>query len=278
MKKFLLKKSVAFFSVVVLCLSIHIDCYAFNLKESEPNDSYESATVISANTQTMKEYCAGNSQNINWVDGYLSREDVDWYIVYLDSGNKYLSCTNGCNVNYEIFDSSLNNVAGFNHNTTKKQSYTFNATYSGNYYIRVEEAYGEIESYNFTIGNPIYDLGRVKINCPGGTATMRSRQSTLTLTYNSDASIPAGAVATRISTSGVRSGQGIETINVTNITSGKSVLLSKYIYENRNTVSMDIPCDLGWTLTFERDSFHASSELSFSPTLVVDYIYPIEAQ
>ena len=174
MRKRMIRKLLSFvLCTVFLSMSMYSVSFASSTNEIESNDVVENATIINAHRQTMAEYCRGNTSNSHRINGSLGSADVDWYAVYLNAGEQRLSCIEGRNIEYEIYDSSLSLLRRVNYDNSKKKGYLFWAQYNGTYYVKVQAPSVTYVSYSFTIGNPIYDLGKVQIACPNGSIRLR---------------------------------------------------------------------------------------------------------
>lgn len=87
-----------------------MNVHAQSMKETEPNDTMETAETISANRQTPQEYMKGDNSNSYVVKGYVSTSDEDWFKVYLNSAqDSYFSIYSDI-LYFQIYDSNGNSV------------------------------------------------------------------------------------------------------------------------------------------------------------------------
>lgn len=148
-----------------LCFSGQTVYAATGYNDTEPNNSYEDAQLISRNAQTATQYVSGQSTVYRYVMGTLSYDDEDWYKVYLYSNSEtYLDFNVGTGTIFvELYDSSNPNVPVDRYEFQKygdTDVYEIPVVSDGLYYLRVyHSTIGISSTYNFTIGNPKYEFG-----------------------------------------------------------------------------------------------------------------------
>lgn len=62
------------------------------VRETEPNNTMETAGTIMANHETAAQAVSGSRPSQHVVTGSTSNTDEDWFKVYLSAGTQYVTC------------------------------------------------------------------------------------------------------------------------------------------------------------------------------------------
>ncbi len=202
-------RCVGIFGALIVALGVGL-CFdgqtvyaATGYADTEPNNSYEDAQLISRNAQTATQYVSAQSTVYRYVMGTLSYDDEDWYKVYLYSDNEtYLDLNVGTGTIFvELYDSSNPNIPLDRFEFQKygdTNVYEIPVPEDGLYYLRVyHTTVGFSSTYNFTIGNPKYSYGNYTYNFnPTTLAAKATWQDTVDLRAISE--IPERAIGYEI--------------------------------------------------------------------------------
>ncbi len=150
--------------MAVILTMLTVNVYAETVTETEPNDTMETAEVISANRQTPQEYLNADNGNTYVVKGSVASNNEDWFEVYLTAtGENYFSINSDL-LYFRIYDAQGNPVTGVTDVTDaagKYHVYDLNYLSTGRYYIRLATT-SAVSSYQFLIGNPVYRSDKVE--------------------------------------------------------------------------------------------------------------------
>ena len=138
MRKNLVKKLLMVATVCSMCVG-GVTVYADKLYEpSEDNDSMETACLIQANNETIEGAAEGTYEGQYAVDGKASLSDTDWYKVYLEVGEQYMTC-NDYSFDFEICDEDGNELLAESYidDVYGPRAYTFEVKESGYCYVKI---------------------------------------------------------------------------------------------------------------------------------------------
>ena len=277
-KKKVTKIFAACMMAAVLLGSVHMDVQAETLtttfKETEPNDTKETAELIQANKETAKGYATATFEGRFEVNGYTDEKDPDWYKVYLNAGTQYMTCYVKP-FSFLIEDESGNAVIADTYtyaDTTRfgRTAYEFKVQREGYYYVRIMGCDPTSGQYEFTVGSPTYAMDTCEIPCKEGVINMTASSETKKAHFDGRilAALTKDAVAEYIRLE-VRS-SWIKSAKLINEGSGKSLSLDFYPFNKKALVSMNMPVESMWTAELKY-----SKTTSFTPVLTVQYVYPI---
>ncbi len=254
-----------------LFTGITMNVHAQSVKETEPNDTMETAETISANRQTPQEYMKGDNSNSYVVKGYVSTSDEDWFKVYLNSAqDSYFSIYSDI-LYFQIYDSNGNPVTEEIYETDATSHYhvyDFNHLPTGYYYVRLRGT-RVIDSYQFLFGNPVYRTGKViregeRISLSSGNT---KQEDIIDFTYSD---CPEKAQVTTILIGGVNSGYA-DKVEVA-YSESPSTFIKTY---SAAWGSIDVPFSYNYGLdgayTF---SYTYKNDKTFTPIYSFYYIYP----
>lgn len=262
----------------VLLGSVHVDVHAETLtttfKETEPNDTKETAELIQANKETAKGYATATFEGRFEVNGNTSEKDPDWYKVYLNTGTQYMTCYVKP-FSFLIQDESGNTVLEDTYtyaDTTRfgRTAYEFNVQKEGYYYVRIVGCDPTSGQYEFTVGSPTYAMDTCKIPCNEGVINMTASGGTKKAHFDGRelTALPKDAVAEYVRLE-VRS-TSIKSAKLINEESRKSLSLDFYPFTKNALAAMNMPVESMWTAELKYN-YNAS----FTPVLSVQYVYPI---
>ena len=80
-------------------LMLATESNAQTVQDIEGNGSFETAQLIQANSQTLEGAATGNQPNTYVVDASVGNSESDFFRVYLEAGEQYLTL-NGDRVEY----------------------------------------------------------------------------------------------------------------------------------------------------------------------------------
>ena len=239
--------------------------------EIEPNDTMESAQTIQANSETAVGFVDGTFFGQHIINGYTSSSDEDWFMVYLKAGKNYLTC-NCCTFDFEVRTEGGEIVSRgtYLNGTGGIEAFLLNIPCDGYYYVRIKGVTATLRSYLFLIGGPTYSISSNVIRCATGTIRMTSGGGKQTgLFYGELVSFPEDAIVNYVRINGLNS-YAVKSIKLTNKSSGQSMNLNKYTWDKKGLVGLNMVAASRWSATFEY-----SRNTTFTPTLTVEYIYPI---
>lgn len=244
---------------------------AASTNEVEPNDTIATAQAISANNETAAGAVNGSYSGQQVINGYTSNTDEDWFVVYLNSGVKYLTC-NGNTFDYEVRNSSGGTVRIGTYTKTGfgPTAYSLNIPSDGYYYVKIRGVVSTSQSYLFLIGSPTYSVSSSVINCSEGSISMTSGGGSQTgHFYGNSISFPEDAIVYAVKMNGVRT-TSVSSIQLSNASSGNSINLNTYTWDKSGLVGLGMPAEATWTAIFGYNKV-----TTFTPALRVDYVYPV---
>ncbi len=269
--KSLSKFIIASFTVIIVVAFNTLVVRADNTTETEPNDTKSSAQTINANNETAAGAVNGTYTGQHIISGYTSLSDEDWFKVYLNAGQNYLSC-NGNSFSYTVSDSNDNVIRT---DTYIKLGYGVTAyeldiTTSGYYYVCINGLSNSSTSYLFLIGSPTYEFANCNIPCVEGSISMISGGGEQTGHFDGTSlSIPSDAIAYSVIMNGVSS-SAVSYIQLQNNSNMSSISLNAYSWDKSGIVSYNMPVSSMWTATFGYKTVK-----TFTPVLKVYYVYPV---
>lgn len=144
--------------MAILLVGTTMGVHAQSVTETEPNDTMETAELISPNRQTPQEFLKANNSNTYVVKGSVSDSNEDWFKIYLDdTKDSYFSIYSGL-LYFRLYDANGIPVTEEIYETeaaSKYHVYDFNYLSTGYYYICLRGS-SKVDSYQFLFGNPIY--------------------------------------------------------------------------------------------------------------------------
>lgn len=277
-KKKVTKIFAACMTAAVLLGSVHMDVRAETLKttfkETEPNDTKETAELIQANKETAKGYATATFEGRFEVNGDTDEKDPDWYKVYLNAGTQYMTCYVKP-FSFLIEDESGNTVTADTYtyaDTTRfgRTAYEFKVQKEGYYYVRILGCDPASGQYEFTVGSPTYSMDTCEIPCKEGVISMTAGIETKKAHFDGTAmaAIPRDAVVEHVRLKVMST--SIKSAKLINEKSGKSLSLEFSPFTKYKLTSMNIPAGSMWTAELKYNK-----TTSFAPVLLVQYVYPI---
>lgn len=277
-KKKVTKIFAACMMAAVLLGSVHMDVQAETLtttfKETEPNDTKETAELIQANKETAKGYATATFEGRFEVNGYTDEKDPDWYKVYLNAGTQYMTCYVKP-FSFLIEDESGNAVIADTYtyaDTTRfgRTAYEFKVQREGYYYVRIMGCDPTSGQYEFTVGSPTYAMDTCEIPCKEGVISMTAGIATKKAHFDGTTlvDIPRDAVVEHVRLKVTST--SIKSAKLINEKSGKSLSLDFSPFTKYNLTSMNMPAGSVWTAELKYNK-----TTSFTPVLTVQYVYPI---
>lgn len=129
--------------------------HAESVRETEPNNTMETAETIMANHETAAQAVSGSRPSQHVVTGSTSNTDEDWFKVYLSAGTQYVTC-NDDPFEFEVYDPNGSLVLdeiytkiGFG-----STAYPFVASTDGFYYVKIKGITSSSSDYILLVGGP----------------------------------------------------------------------------------------------------------------------------
>lgn len=275
MKMKLKKRIIAFvLSCVTLMNIISLPVQAATtVRETEPNNTRETAMTITANRETPAQAVSGSKPNQYVVDGYTSSGDDDWFMVYLDAGTQYLTLNGDSYFNYEVYSESGSTPiirgqyvkTGFG-----STAYNFTAATAGYYYVRLYTNLSSILDYSMLVGDPVYTVASCTVELGDVTISGSDRNVSANLVWEAD--IPEDAIVYAMTVNNVRS-TAVSGISVRNRTTNNTINLNSYTWSKSGLVSLSMPVRSNWQITFEY-----SKNITLTPTITFQFVYPVTSE
>lgn len=261
-------------SVVMIGVA-DITVHAETFRETEPNDTMETAEMIKANNETAKDTLEGTNSSAYVVEGYTSKSDPDWYKVYLGEGTQYMTC-NGEAFEFLIVDENGNSILERTYSKLGAfgpTAYAFDILEAGYYYVRITGRVSSSKDYLFLIGSPTYFTSKCNIPCSEGIVTMTAGNRTQTAHFNGReiSNLPEDAIAYSVKMSGIGT-TNVDSIRLENNHRGLSFSLDAYTWRKDSLTSMNLPVESIWTA-----SFGYKKASTFTPVLTIYYVYPLHS-
>lgn len=248
-----------------------ISVHAEIVKETEPNDTKETAELITANNETAKGAADGTYSGQYSIKGSTSKTDSDWYKVFLMAGIRYMTC-NGDWFNFIIEDKNGSELLKDTYmDAGRLTAYSFEVPTAGYYYVKITGSLSSSTNYLFNIGSPTYSVYHCDIPCEEGRINMTSGDEIKTAHFDGETltTIPRDAVAYSVNLLGIRSTE----IKYARLESRKKDLnfaLNISTWSKSGLASMNMPVASMWTA-----SLAYCKEASFTPVLKIYYAYPV---
>jgi len=277
-KKKVTKMIAACMMTAVLFSSVSVDVHAeeprTTMRETEPNDSRAMAELIQANKDTAVNYVNGSLAGRFEVTGETSENDPDWFKVYLTGGTQYMTCylkpfrfLIEDEAGNELYQDTYSSVEA---NRLGRTGYEFYVPSAGYYYVKVLGCTSSSTKYDFTIGNPTYDMSSCEISCIEGSISMTSSTRIKSAHFDGENLIVSkDAIAYEVSLKGLNS-TSVKSARLKNNKNGRSVELLKYSWRKSDLESMNMLVESMWTVDLEYEK-----AASFTPTLKIYYVYPV---
>lgn len=243
--------------------------HAESVRETEPNNTMETAETIMANHETAAQAVSGSRPSQHVVTGSTSNTDEDWFKVYLSAGTQYVTC-NDDPFEFEVYDPNGSLVLdeiytkiGFG-----STAYPFVASTDGFYYVKIKGITSSSSDYILLVGGPTYSVASCKVEMP--TVNMANgSDSSSSIDLRFEDALPEDAVVYMLSISGIRT-TAVDSISVRNLSSNNTVNLSTYTWDKSGLVSLNMPLKGRWSITYGY-----SKDISFTPTISLYYAYPV---
>lgn len=250
-----------------------VEAKAETMRESEPNNTIETSNIITRNDETAYGAANGTYDGQSVVYGYSSKDDIDFYKVYLYQGINYMTC-NDHDFEYEITgkDGILIQKGIYKDlNIFGPTAYKVDIPRTDYYYIKVNGCSSKSESYLFLIGSPTYSVNNYSVKCTEGTVSMTQSNGNKIVHFDltSVEDIPKDAIVYSVSMSGIRT-TAVKSIKLKNEKDKKEILLEKYVWNKKALIAMEMPAVSNWSAILEYNK-----NISFIPILRVDYAYPV---
>lgn len=273
MKKNTLRKRLLVVATVCCMCIGSVTAYADKVYESsEENDSKETAVLIQANNETIEGAAEGTYEGQYVVDGKASLEDTDWYKVYLEAGEQYMTC-NDYSFDFEILDENEECILrrSYVDDVYGPRAFVFNVAETGFYYVKIIGVTSSAKDYIFMIGSPTYTVGTCELSSESGAVTMTKNGGTQTVEFDGTIldELPDMAMVYYVDVRGVSS-TAVKSILLTNGITQKEITLSKYTWDKNGLIWMKLPVKTTWEASFEY-----YRNITFTPTLKMYYAYPI---
>ncbi len=261
----------ATFAIMICLLGVDsITAHAGSIKETEPNNTKLEAQLIKANNQKPSDLPSEIfSEQI--TEGTTSNEDQDWFKVFLTAGTNYMSC-NGDPFNFRIENEQGSFTLEKKYIKSKfgVTPYTVTIPESGDYYVKITGMTSTTSKYLFAIGGPTYELGKIEVPSIEGSITMSRGNRTQTASFNvvNNTVIPRDAIVYFIRMDGLQA-TSAKDVKISN-NQGNIVSLQQYIWQKDGLATLNMVARDNWRATF---TYHKNT--TFSPTLVLRYVYPV---
>ncbi|MDE5780550.1 MAG: hypothetical protein K2I03_03615 [Lachnospiraceae bacterium] len=271
------KKSAKIFAACIMTVfilgTVNMSVNAEVVKETEQNDTKETAELIMANNESAKGAAEGTYSGQYVVNGTTSKTDSDWYKVFLTAGTQYITC-NGDEFDYIVEDETGNILLADTYTDTDifgPTAYKFNVPAAGYCYVKIMGILSSSTSYRFGIGGPTYSVSSCEIPCKEGVINMTSGDETKMAHFDGKAlaALPKDAIAYSVKLSGIKN-TAIKSARLENEERGLNFSLNTFTWSKDNLVSMNMPVASIWTA-----SLKYFKEVSFTPVLKIYYAYPV---
>lgn len=271
MKKVKWVKAIIMVFVVCCVLGMSKEvAFAKSVYESESNDTKEEAEEIEVNKQNAVNAANGKSSTLYHVSGSVSKQDEDWFKVYLSKGKQYVSVS-GDSLDIEVWSedgtlilkkSYLGIKSGFT-------AYSFEISRENYYYVRLSSS-SYHSSYTISVGEPNYSAAWCRVTLDPVTIT--TKQKSIEFDLSNEDVLPEGAIVHTILMSGLNS-QSVNAISVKNVSTGMKTSLRTYSWSQNKLESLNMLLKSRWILTFSR-----KENVTFTPTVTLYYVYPITSE
>ena len=246
----------------------NITAHAETVRETEPNDTMETAELILANYETPAQAVTGNRPGQYVVKGDTSQTDEDWFKVQLSAGTQYITC-NGADFNFEIYDPNKTLlVYGSFIKGSGVSASPFNAPMAGTYYLKITGNRITSTEYIISIGGPTYYYAGCEVRL--NTVTMaNSRDGSSAFDLRAEDVLPDGAVVDSIVVD-IGGSRNAKSVTARNLTSNNTISLMNYTWSKTGLVNLNMPLKGNWTVTYGYNK-----NVSFNPSITFQYVYPL---
>lgn len=269
-----------FFHSLILGAVLLLSSSSFALASQEINNpgghtTLENALEIPANKETYAE--VDPTDRTQWlkhrvyINGTTSGSNYEWYKVYLESGDNYLTCDGG-SFSATIKDAANNIVdkfenINFMNNDRSSEARKFVTSKSGYYYVGVKGLSGASVKYTFLVGNPMHFMNTLTLRYSSKMNMQNKKKYTIYFDAR-NASVPDDAVVYSISNG---NGVGIASLHILNNENNQIA----DIYYRESTVEhllvKNMKVRSRWTVTYD-----CVKNKAFTPILELDYIYALK--
>lgn len=272
LKKINIKKILVLGIMFCLLGDIGITAYASEkLNETEPNNTFETAELMQATSHSASDALKGNSSNQHPKEGSTSIDDEDWFKVYLNAGEQYVTFNGdfGLNYNIEVYNSNKTLIMKdiYSKSQVGGEAFFFEAYSSGYYYIKVIGTTPVLSHYIILVGGPLYLLESCSV--PLGRITMSGNDEEYSFDISNETRIPKDAIVNCIKIRGIL-GSKLNGASARNIDTSNQLSLGRYTLEADGLVNLNIPVLSHWEITFGYNK-----NLTFYPTVNFSYVYPL---
>ena len=270
-----------FFYSLILGAVLLLSTSSFALASNEINNpgghtTIENALEIPANKETYAEVDPTNlSQWLKhrfYINGFTNGSNYEWYKVYLDYGDNYLTC-NGGSFKATIKDPDNNVIKGFSdtvymNNDRTSEAKKFYTPKSGYYYVGIKGLAGASVKYTFLIGNPMHYLNTLTLRYSSKIELKDRRKYTVRFDAQ-NASVPDDAVVYSISNG---NGVGIASLHIVNNGNNQSTDIYYRESDIEHLLVNNMKVKSIWTVTYT-----GVRTKTFTPILELNYIYALKS-
>ncbi len=270
-----------FFHSLILGAILLLSSSSFALASQEINNpgghtTPETALEVPANKETYAE--VDPTDRTQWlkhrvyINGTTNGSNHEWYKVYLESGDNYLTCDGG-SFKATIKDSDNNVIKGFSdtvymNNDRTSEAKKFYVPNSGYYYIGIRGLTGASVKYTFLVGNPMHFMNTLTLRY--SSKIKLNDRIKYTVTFNEQkASVPDDAVVYSISNG---NGVGIASLHIVNNENNQSADIYYRESDIEHLLVKNMKVKSIWTVTYT-----GVRTKTFTPILELNYIYALES-
>ncbi|SFB14155.1 hypothetical protein SAMN05216249_11099 [Acetitomaculum ruminis DSM 5522] len=238
------------------------------IKETESNDTFETAEEIEANYETAAQVARNNIPGRRTISGQINEKDADWFKVYLHGGEQYVT-VNGEKMIIEVYDSNKKRILYEKHTKTKLgvTAFPFKASANGYYYVKISINENDSISYKLLVGGITYDRAICEVSLDTINMTKKHNSSSV-FDLVDEKILPANALVDSISMRGIRT----TAVNDINVINNVTLSLDRYIWKKQEIISRNIPLKSLW-----RIEYVYYKDISFNPSIEFVYIYPVKS-
>ncbi|MCM1090717.1 MAG: hypothetical protein NC092_04380 [Butyrivibrio sp.] len=271
LKKCILAVVVSCFTLVnVSALQVHA---ATNVRETEPNDTRENATEITANRETPAQAVSGSRPNQYVVHGSTKAGDDDWFRVYLNAGTQYVTLNGDSYYSFDVYtEFGTNPIISdeFVRGEFGSKAFSFSASTAGYYYVKIYTDMSSTRDYIMLVGDPTYTVASCYVEL--GNVSMQGSDRVIPIDLRGETAIPEDAIVYSMTVNNVRS-TAVKGITVRNRTTSNTINLNSSTWSKDGLVSLSMPVRSNWQVTFEY-----SKNTTFTPTVRLQFVYPVTSE
>ncbi len=270
-----------FFHSLILGAVLLLSSSSFALASQEINNpgghtTLENALEIPANKETYAE--VDPTDRTQWlkhrvyVNGTTNGSNYEWYKVYLESGDNYLTCDGGSFV-ATIKDFDNNDIKDFSetvymNNDRSSEAKEFYVPNSGYYYVGIKGLTGASVKYTFLVGNPMHFMNTLTLRYSSKIKLNDGSKCTLKFDER-NASVPDDAVVYSISNG---NGVGIASLHIVNKENNQSADIYYRESDIEHLLVKNMKVKSIWTVTYT-----GVRTKTFTPILDLNYIYALKS-